>query len=95
MGEHEKALESSQKAMQMIPLENDHIFGVMLARTNSLLLARAGKRDEALEMLAATVDKKEGFTRWQLYLDPRWDFFREDERFNELARPLNLDEAKQ
>ena len=94
MGEHEKALEFSQKAMQMIPLENDHIFGSNIARTNTLLLARAGQRDEALEILAATVDRKEGPTRWELYLDPRWDFFRDDERFNELVKPLNLDEAK-
>ena len=94
LGEHEKALESSQRAMEMIPLENDHIFGVFLRRAHTLMLARAGKRDEALEILAATVDKKEGLTRWRLYLDPRWDFFRDDERFNELARPLNLDEAE-
>jgi len=94
LGEHEKALESSQRAIEMIPMEKDHIFGMFLRRTHTMLLARAGKRDEALEILAATVDKKEGLTRWQLYLDPRWDFFRDDERFNELARPLNLDEAE-
>jgi hypothetical protein len=80
--------------MEMIPLENDHVWGIFLRRAHTLMLARAGKRDEALEILATTVDKKEGRTRWQLYLDPRWDFFRDDERFNELARPLNLDEAE-
>lgn len=95
LGEHEKALESSQKAIEMIPMEKDHIFGMFLRRTHTMLLARAGKRDEALEILAANVDKKEGLTRWQLYLDPRWDFFRDDERFNELIRPLDLEETGQ
>ncbi|GMR14760.1 MAG: hypothetical protein BMS9Abin30_0367 [Gammaproteobacteria bacterium] len=93
LGEHEKALETSEKAMAMLPQEKDHIFGTMIARFHTNLLARAGKRDAALARLAANIDKAEGITRWELYLDPAWDFFRDDERFNELARPKNLQEA--
>ena len=55
----------------------------------------AGKRDEALRRLADSVDQVEGLTRWELHLSPAWDFFRDDKRFNELARPLNLEEAAQ
>jgi len=94
LGEHEKALATSQKAMAILPREKDHLFGTAIARDHTGLLARAGKRDEALARLAVDIDKVEGFTRWELYLDPSWDFFRDDERFNELARPLNLQEAK-
>ena len=93
LDQHEKALEASQKAMQMLPQEKDHLFGTMIFRNHTLLLARAGKRDEVLEILAATLDKTEGYSRWQLYLDPQWDFFRDDERFNELVRPLSLKEG--
>ncbi len=94
LGEHEKALQTSQKAMAILPQGKDHLFGTMIAHTHTFLLAKAGKRDEALARLATDIDKAEGFTRWELYLDPTWDFFRDDERFNELARPLNLQEAK-
>ena len=78
----------------MLPREKDHVFGTSIENNHTLILAMAGKRDEALKRLADSVDKTGGLTRWHLYLDPAWDFFREDERFNELARPLNLDEAK-
>ena len=91
MGEHDKALEASRKTMEMIPLENDHIYGAMMAQTYTFVLARAGKRDEALERLARSLDTPRGRTRWELTLDPRWDFFRDDERFNELIRPRNLE----
>jgi len=95
LGEHEKALETSRKAIALLPQEKDHLFGTMIARFHTGLLAKAGKRDEALARLAADIDKVEGFTRWELYLDPAWDFFRDDERFNELARPLNQKEPGQ
>jgi TolB-like protein/tetratricopeptide (TPR) repeat protein len=92
LGEHDKALASSREAMEMIALQKDHIFGTMIGQNHTLVLARAGKRDEALERLADSTDGIQGFTRWELYLDPAWDFFRDDERFNELIRPPNLKE---
>jgi TolB-like protein/tetratricopeptide (TPR) repeat protein len=93
LGEHDKALASSREAMEMIALQKDHIFGTMIGQNHTLVLARAGKRDEALERLADSTDGIQGFTRWELYLDPAWDFFRDDERFNELIRPPNLKES--
>ncbi len=94
LGESDKSLEISEKAMEMLPRDKDHIFGYQIEDNHTLLLAMAGKRDEALKRLANSVDKVGGMTRWQLYLDPAWDFFRDDERFNELARPLNLEEPR-
>jgi len=93
LGEIDKALEYSQKAVAMLPRGTDHLFGTMIENNHTLILARAGKRDEALKRLADSVDKVEGLPRWELYLSPAWDFFRDDERFNELARPLNLEES--
>ena len=37
--------------------------------------------------LRRVVPRVEGFSRWQLHLDPAWDFFRDDPRFNDLVRP--------
>jgi tetratricopeptide (TPR) repeat protein len=94
LGESDKALEISEKAMEMLPKDTNHIFGADIEYNHILILAMAGKRDEALKRLADSVGKAGGPTRWQLYLDPAWDFFRDDERFNELVRPLNLQETR-
>lgn len=95
LGEHKKSLATSSKAIEMTPKKKDHLSGTVLGHRHTLILARAGHRDEALERLAENIDGIEGLTRWELYLNPEWDFFRDDERFNELARPLNLKEGSQ
>jgi len=94
LGEPNNALAASQKAMDINPLEKDHLYGSILERNHTLILAMAGQREEALERLAVNIDAPEGYARWELYLDPVWDFFRDDERFNELIKPLNLNEAQ-
>jgi TolB-like protein/cytochrome c-type biogenesis protein CcmH/NrfG len=95
LGDFDSALAAMEEADTLLPIEKDHVFGPNLHRQQTLVMAMAGQRDEALERLAANIDAPEGFARWQLHLDPAWDFFRDDERFNELVRPLNLEEAKQ
>jgi len=54
------------------------------------VLALVGQHDEALILLEKLLNTPNGFKRWHLYLDPRWDFFRDDERFNQLIKPLNI-----
>ena len=95
LDEHEKALVASHKAMELMPMEEDSLYGAMMTRNHTFVLARAGRRDEALDRLSGTIDKIGGENRWELYLDPQWDFFRDNERFNELVRPLNFEEASQ
>jgi len=94
VGENELALSTSQKAMAKIPEDSDIMFGTDMAEANAQVLAMTGKRDEALAEIERLLEHPTGFNRWMLYLDPRWDFFRDDERFNTLIRPLNLTEAK-
>ena len=76
-----------------MPMEHDSLYGAMMNRNHTFVLARAGEREEALERLNSSLDKTGGESRWELYLDPQWNFFRDNERFNELVRPLNLKEA--
>jgi len=54
----------------------------------------AGQRDEAISELERLLETPAGPNRWQLHLDPTWDYFRDDERFNELIRPDNIGENK-
>jgi hypothetical protein len=67
------------------------VFGTSTDQRRTWVLARSGQRDRALELIAAKLDQPEGFTRWELHLNPNWDFFRDDPRFNDLARPAGVD----
>jgi len=95
IGENDLALASSNKAMAITPEDSDVMFGSDATKINAQVLAMTGRRDEALAEIERLLEYPTPFNRWLLYLDPRWDFFRDDERFNDLIRPLNLNEEKQ
>jgi len=93
-GEFEKALEYINQAGALMPESRDTLAGAELSLTRTMILAMSGNRDEALLEIERLLSIPSSANRWLLYLDPAWDFFRDDERFNELARPANLKEAK-
>jgi tetratricopeptide (TPR) repeat protein len=92
-GEFERAVAIAEEAYEMTPIESDHITGIYIGTSLSKILALSGERDRALELLTKIIDRPSVTTRWELYLDPRWDFFRDDERFNDLIRPHNLEQS--
>jgi TolB-like protein len=92
LGQNEAALKSSRELLLLFPLERDHLVGSIFQNLHTFILAKTGHRDEALERMAANIDAPEGFNRWVLYLDPVWDFFRDDERFNALVKPDGVKE---
>jgi tetratricopeptide (TPR) repeat protein len=94
LGENQKALDASARAVQMMPEKRDRISGTNTATLHAYILALTGHRDEALAEIERLLIQPAGFIRWVLYLHPTWDFFRDDERFNELIRPLNLEKTK-
>ncbi len=94
-GQPDKALETSLKALALYPESRDSLNGVHISNTHAWIMAKAGLRDEALAEIERLLNTPAGMDRWDLYLNPLWDFFRDDERFNELTKPLNLKEAKQ
>ncbi|MDX1460699.1 MAG: hypothetical protein R3348_06535 [Xanthomonadales bacterium] len=87
LGDFERAIEASERALDYLSTENDHLFGANVERQHTWVLAMAGQRDAAFERLRGNIDQPEGFSRWTLHLDPRWDFFRDDPRFVALATP--------
>jgi TolB-like protein/tetratricopeptide (TPR) repeat protein len=93
-GEFERAIATAEKAYNLVSPDSDHVGGLWTAMGLTRVLALSGERDRALELLAKFIDKPAATTRWEFYLDPRWDFFRDDERFNELIRPHNLDDRQ-
>ena len=96
LNEQEKALETMKEAKSLISSVADGLAGAAIDGTAARILALTGQRDLALQELERLVDAPgSDLTRWVLTLDPRWDFFRDDERFNDLSRPLNLNEIEQ
>ena len=92
-GEKARAIEIAEEATRILTLESDRLEGMWPLKALCKVLALTGERDRALEMMAQLIDKPAGFVRWELYLDPRWDFFRDDDRFNDLIRPHNLEQS--
>ena len=91
LGNRDAALALAELSASLLSLENDHVFGTGLHKRATRLLAVAGRRDQALERIRERLERPEGFTRWELYLDPGWDFFRDDPRFNDLVRPEGVE----
>ena len=92
-GEKARAIEIAEEAVRILPLESDKLEGNWPLRTLCEVLGLTGERDRALEIVVQLIDQPGGFMRWEMYLDPRWDFFRDDERFNDLIRPHNLEQS--
>ena len=80
----------AEEATRIVSLQNDKLSAPWHLETLCEVLALTGKRDRALEIMVQLIDMPGASSRWVLYLDPRWDFFRDDERFNDLIRPLSL-----
>jgi len=92
-GKKSSAIETAEEATRILSLDDDKFEGMYPLTVLCRVLAISGERDRALDLLAQLIDQPSGFVRWALYLDPRWDFFRDDERFNELIRPENLEQS--
>jgi TolB-like protein/Tfp pilus assembly protein PilF len=92
-GDFTGATSAAREAINSFPIVDDKWEGPQIHLQAWHALAIAGHRDEALKNIAELLDQPLDVHRWQLYLDPRWDFFRDDERFNKLIKPLNFDES--
>lgn len=88
--EPQKALVTMQEAQSLIKTTEDSLAGAMIDGLAARILALVGQREQAMAEIERLIDTPGShLTRWSLTLDPRWDFFRVDERFNELVRPLS------
>jgi tetratricopeptide (TPR) repeat protein len=92
-GDTDSGIVLARQALDILSYDTDKADGVMIDNAVGYVLALAGERDEALEMIERLLDTPGGYNRWYLYLDPRWDFFRDDERFNKLIKPLNYEQS--
>jgi serine/threonine-protein kinase len=82
-----RAREACARRHGILPESTDKVHGVETSVICAQVLALVGDADGALAEIERLLQVPYGFTRWELALDPRWDFFRGDARFRALATP--------
>jgi TolB-like protein/Flp pilus assembly protein TadD len=95
LGNQSGAIEAINHAVRLLPESVDAMNGPTIAGFRAQVIGKVGHREEALAELERLLEIPGGPIQWQLYLDPTWDFFRDDPRFVELATPSNLNEVNQ
>jgi TolB-like protein len=89
------ALEAANRSLELLPESADSLVSPESSANRAMILGMEGMREESLAEIARLLNTPAGLSRWDLYLSPNWDFFRDDERFNALARPVNLEDSGQ
>jgi hypothetical protein len=71
-----------------VPPTRDAIDGTMMMQYLAIVYAWTGKKDAALDELAATLKLPGYLSYGQLKLDPLWDPLRNDPRFEKIVAGL-------
>lgn len=82
-GRNEDARKQAQRAVELY--SNDAIFRPWAERTQILVAAMAGDRDSGIPGIELLLKEPGGPTPAELRIDPSWDPFRGDPRFEKLA----------
>jgi eukaryotic-like serine/threonine-protein kinase len=95
IGQNEEALRHARQAAEMLPPSVDAVAGPMCEMRLAQVLAVTGDRDGAFDKLGKLVKLPFGLNHGDLKLNPMWDDFRDDPRFDrilaESALPLAAD----
>jgi len=86
-GDGPRAREACVRRLDILPESRDKVHGVGGSVECVWVLAMVGDVDSALVEIERLLRTPNGLTRWELALDPRWDFLRRDPRFRALATP--------
>jgi eukaryotic-like serine/threonine-protein kinase len=95
LGQNEEALRHARRAAETLPPSVDAVAGPMCEMRLAQVLAMTGERDGAFDNLGKLVKLPFGLNYGDLKLNPMWDDFRDDPRFDrilaESALPLAAD----
>jgi len=86
-GDGPRARQACARRLAILPESKDKVHGVATSAECVWVLAMVGDVDSALVEIERLLRTPNGLTRWELALDPRWDFLRNDPRFRALATP--------
>jgi tetratricopeptide (TPR) repeat protein len=93
LGRKEEALREGWRAVELLPVEKDPIWGIVMVKYLAMIAAWAGDKDLACEQLAIAIHPPRPaspITYGELKLLPFWDPLRGDARFEKL-----VEQAKQ
>lgn len=88
LGRKEEALREGRRAVELLPVEKDRIFGIAMVKYFAMIAAWAGDKDLACEQLAIAVRPPSRLTYGELKLLPFWDPLRGDPRFEQMVASL-------
>jgi len=96
LGDSTNALDYMDQAITTSESVGDALAIGAIQGMRARLLAIVGQREQALVEIERLLDTPASYlSRWMLTLDPRWDFMRDDARFNELIKPEGYTKATQ
>jgi TolB-like protein len=88
LGRKEEALREGRRAVELIPVEKDAIYGIGMLKYFAMIAAWAGDKDLACEQLAIAIRPPTRLFYGELKLLPFWDPLRGDPRFEEILASL-------
>jgi serine/threonine-protein kinase len=88
LGRKEEALREGRRAVELLPVEKDPIFGLGIVKYLAMIGAWVNDKDFACEQLAVAIRSPSRLTYGELKLLPFWDPLRGDPRFEQMVASL-------
>jgi tetratricopeptide (TPR) repeat protein len=88
LGRKDEALQEAQRAVELVPIEEDAITGESMNQYFAMIAAWAGEKELACERLIAALQRPNSLSYGQLKLLPFWDPLRGDPRFEQIVASL-------
>ncbi|MCU1293600.1 MAG: hypothetical protein JWP08_2450 [Bryobacterales bacterium] len=88
LGRKEEALREGRRAVELLPVGKDQIFGIAMVKYFAMIAAWTGDKDLACEQLAIAIRPPSRLTYGELKLLPFWDPLRGDPRFEQMVASL-------
>jgi hypothetical protein len=88
LGRKEDALREGRRAIELLPVEKDAMYGIAMTEYFAMIAAWVGEKDLACEQLAIVTRLPGNLSYGQLKLLPDWDPLRGDPRFEKIVNSL-------
>jgi tetratricopeptide (TPR) repeat protein len=88
LGQEEEALQEAQRAVDLLAVSRDAMYGPGMKRNLGLVYSWLGDRDHAIEQLSSVATLPGGPSYGELKFDPVWDELRADPRFEKIVAGL-------